>query len=83
MTGKNLFFVGMILAASGVLSQPVALIAGIVYGMSAEHPYHLDAQRLSRFLLQASVVGLGFGMPMAEVLRVGRAGFFTLPAALR
>lgn len=76
MTGKNLFFVGMILAASGVLSPPVALIAGIVYGMSVEHPYHLDARRLSAFLLQASVVGLGFGMPMAEVVRVGRAGFF-------
>jgi len=58
MTGKNLFFIGMILAASGVLSPPLALVAGIAYGMTLQHPYHLDAQRLSRLLLQASVVAL-------------------------
>ena len=75
MTSKNLFFVGMILAASGILSPPLALIAGIAFGMSVEHPYHLDAQRLSRLLLQASVVALGFGIPLAEVVRVGRSGF--------
>jgi uncharacterized integral membrane protein (TIGR00698 family) len=74
MTGKNLFFIGMILAASGILSPPLALVAGIVYGMSLQHPYHLDAQRLSRMLLQASVVALGFGIPLAEVMRVGRSG---------
>ncbi len=74
MTGKNLFFIGMILAASGILSPPLALVAGIVYGMSLPHPYHLDAQRLSRLLLQASVVALGFGIPLGEVMRVGRSG---------
>jgi uncharacterized integral membrane protein (TIGR00698 family) len=74
MTGKNLFFIGMILAASGILSPPLALIAGIAYGMTLQHPYHLDAQRLSRLLLQASVVALGFGIPLAEVMRVGRSG---------
>lgn len=74
MTGKNLFFIGMILAASGILSPPLALIAGIAYGMCLEHPYHLDAQRLSKLLLQASVVALGFGIPLAEVIRVGRSG---------
>jgi len=74
MSGKNLFFIGMIIAASGILSPPVALIAGIAYGMSVQHPYHLDAQRLSRLLLQASVVALGFGIPLAEVMRVGRSG---------
>ena len=74
MTGKNLFFIGMILPASGILSPPLALIAGIAYGMTLQHPYHLDAQRLSRLLLQASVVALGFGIPLAEVMRVGRSG---------
>jgi uncharacterized integral membrane protein (TIGR00698 family) len=74
MTGKNLFFIGMILAASGILSPPLALIAGIAYGMSLQHPYHLDAQRLSRLLLQVSVVALGFGIPLGEVMRVGRSG---------
>lgn len=76
MTGRNFFFVGIILAATGIFSPPLALIAGIAYGMSVQHPYLLDAQRLSRFLLQASVVLLGFGIPLAEVMRVGRSGIF-------
>jgi uncharacterized integral membrane protein (TIGR00698 family) len=72
---KNLFFVGIILAAAGILSPPLALAAGLAYGLLIVHPYHLDAKRLSKFLLQASVVCLGFGMNLGEVVRVGRSGF--------
>lgn len=75
MNAKNLFFIGLILAATGVASPPVALVAGIAFGMTVAHPYHLEARKLSRLLLQASVVALGFGMPLAEVVRVGRSGF--------
>jgi uncharacterized integral membrane protein (TIGR00698 family) len=71
---KNLFFGGLIVAASGLLSPPLALVAGLAYGFTFEHPYHLDARRLSRLLLQVSVVGLGFGMNLQQVLRVGRSG---------
>jgi uncharacterized integral membrane protein (TIGR00698 family) len=72
---RNLFFLGIILAASGILSPPLALACGIAYGLLATHEYQADARRLSRFLLQASVVCLGFGMNLGEVLRVGRSGF--------
>jgi uncharacterized integral membrane protein (TIGR00698 family) len=72
---KNLFFVGIILAAAGVLSPPLALAAGLAYGLFVVHAYHLDARRLSKFLLQASVVCLGFGMNLGTILRVGRSGF--------
>ncbi|HEX3660125.1 MAG TPA: putative sulfate exporter family transporter [Acidobacteriaceae bacterium] len=72
---KNLFFLGIILAASGLLSPPLALAAGLAYGLSVAHGYHLEARRLSKFLLQASVVCLGFGMNLGEVIRVGRSGF--------
>jgi len=72
---KNLFFVGIILAGAGILSPPLALAAGLAYGLLTVHHYHLDAQRLAKFLLQASVVCLGFGMNLGEVVRVGRSGF--------
>ncbi|MGA7525000.1 MAG: putative sulfate exporter family transporter [Acidobacteriaceae bacterium] len=72
---KNLFFLGIILAASGLLSPPLALAGGLAYGLSVAHGYHLEARRLSKFLLQASVVCLGFGMNLGEVIRVGRSGF--------
>lgn len=72
---KNLFFIGIILAASGLLSPPLALGAGLAYGLLVTHAFHLDARRLSKFLLQASVVCLGFGMNLGEVIRIGRSGF--------
>ncbi len=72
---KTVFFVGLILAATGLFSPPVALVAGIVYGFSFAHPYHLESRKLSRLLLQAAVVALGFGMNLHEVLHAGRAGF--------
>ena len=72
---KIVFFVGLILTATGLLSPPLALAAGLAYGLTLAHPYHLEARRLSKFLLQASVVGLGFGMNLAEVVKVGRSGF--------
>jgi uncharacterized integral membrane protein (TIGR00698 family) len=68
--------VGLILCASGVISPPLALALGLLYGLSFTHPYEADSRNLSKFLLQASVVGLGFGMNLHEVLRAGRSGFF-------
>jgi uncharacterized integral membrane protein (TIGR00698 family) len=72
---KSVFFVGLILAASGLVSPPIALLGGLVYGLVLAHPFHLDSGRLAKFLLQASVVALGFGMNLHEVLKVGRSGF--------
>jgi uncharacterized membrane protein YadS len=72
---KNLFFVGLILAASGSISPPIALLGGLVYGLALVHPFHIDSKHLAKFLLQASVVALGFGMNLHEVLEAGRSGF--------
>src|SRR5215469_396838 len=72
---KSLFFVGLILAASGLLSPPVALLAGLLYGFTLAHPFQVESKRLAKFLLQASVVALGFGMNLQEVLHAGRSGF--------
>ena len=75
MNTKNLFFIGLVVAASGLISTPWALLAGLIYGLSFAHPYHLDSKKLSAFLLQASIVALGFGMNLHEVVRAGRNGF--------
>jgi uncharacterized integral membrane protein (TIGR00698 family) len=72
---KNLFFAGVILAASGFVSPPVALLGGLIYGLALVHPFHVESKSLSKFLLQASVVALGFGMNLHEVLHAGKSGF--------
>jgi len=75
MHNKNLFFIGLIISATGLISPPLALLAGLIYGLSFVHPYQLDAKKLAAFLLQASIVALGFGMNLREVVRAGRSGF--------
>ena len=72
---KKVFFVGLILAASGIVSPPFALLGGLIYGLALSHPYHIESKQLSKFLLQASVVGLGFGMNLHQVVQAGRSGF--------
>ncbi|HUK52918.1 MAG TPA: putative sulfate exporter family transporter [Candidatus Binatia bacterium] len=72
---KTLFFLGLIVSSSGYVSPPVALTAGIVFGLTLAHPYLGDSRSLSKVLLQGSVVALGFGMNLQEVLRAGRSGF--------
>ena len=72
---KNVFFLGLIVAASGLVGPPVALLGGLVYGFSVEHPFHAESRKLAKFLLQLSVVALGFGMNLQQVFHAGRSGF--------
>ncbi len=72
---RNLFFLGIIFAASGVVGPPIALGLGLAFGLSFLHPFPQDTRQLSRLLLQISVVALGFGMDLHQVLEAGRAGF--------
>jgi uncharacterized integral membrane protein (TIGR00698 family) len=72
---KTLFFAGLIISASGYISPPIALTVGIIFGLSVAHPLPADSKDLSRFLLQASVVALGFSMNLHEVIKAGRSGF--------
>jgi len=75
MNTKTVFFLLLIISATGFISPPMALCAGIVFGLALQHPYSVDSRALARFLLQASVVALGFGMNLHEVLKAGRNGF--------
>jgi uncharacterized integral membrane protein (TIGR00698 family) len=75
MNRTALFFVGIILAAVGILSPPMALVAGLIFGLTMVHPLPRESQTVAKFLLQASVVFLGFGMNLCEVVHAGREGF--------
>ena len=72
---KIIFFLGLLLAASGLVSPPVALVGGVAFGFAVEHPYRRESSSLARLLLQLSVVALGFGMNLHEVIHAGRDGF--------
>ena len=75
MWKKNLFYIGIIVAASGLIGPPLALAAGLAFGLSTEHTFHGESRKLSKLLLQAAVVCLGFGMNLKEVVHAGASGF--------
>ncbi len=71
---KVIFVLALVLSFSGLLSPPVALTIGILFGLSFAHPYISESRGIARALLQCSVVALGFGMNLHEVLKAGRSG---------
>jgi uncharacterized integral membrane protein (TIGR00698 family) len=72
---KITFVLGFVLCATGVVSPSLALALGLLYGFSFVHPFRSESRTATKFLLQASVIGLGFGMNLYQVLHAGRSGF--------
>jgi len=72
---KTLFFLALVLSFTGLLSPPIALSLGILFGLCFTHPYPGATRTSARILLQVCVVALGFGMNLHEVLKAGRSGF--------
>src|SRR5258708_40130849 len=72
---KILFVLALALSFTGLLSPPISLTMGILFGLSFPHPYLDESRGIARTLLQSSVVALGFGMNLHEVLKAGRSGF--------
>ncbi len=75
---KKIIFL-LLLAVSVFVSPAVALFAGIVLALFVGNPYGTLSKKVSKYLLQAAVVGLGFGMNLHESLAAGKDGIiFTI-----
>ncbi|HFK5543625.1 TPA: YeiH family protein [Elizabethkingia anophelis] len=87
---KILFFVLLIFCVTPFVEPPLALILGFVVSFFIGHPYIKHNSFAAKYLLQFSVVGLGFGMNLTEAIKVGKEGliftvasiFFTLIVGL-
>ena len=75
LNSKTIFLLGLLLAGSGLVTPPVALVGGIAFGFTVEHPFRRESSSLAKLLLQISVVALGFGMNLHQVIHAGRSGF--------
>ena len=82
MRSKILFVLGLLFCLTRWASPPLALVAGLFFGAIASHPYPGESRQISKYLLQAAVVGLGFGMNLQQVLRAGRSGFLYTAAGI-
>lgn len=61
------------------LTPPVALFTGLLFALIFGQPYPTFNKKMSKYLLQYSVVGLGFGMNLYESVASGKEGMlFTI-----
>lgn len=72
---KVIFFLIIILALSGFISGPIALILGFVFASIFENPFMTQTRKGINYLLKVAIVGLGFGMELFETIKTSKEGF--------
>lgn len=69
----------LLICVLGKVSPPVALLLGLVVANLSGHPFLPFNHIAIRYLLQFSVVGLGFGMNVMSAISIGSTSFiFTI-----
>ncbi len=72
-----------LISGATVITAPIALFIGLVFALIFGIPYPKFNKKLSKYLLQASVVGLGFGMNLEKSLQSGAEGMiFTIASVI-
>lgn len=72
---KLLFWLLLLACCLPLVSAPMALTAGLAFGLVIGNPWKNSTSTWSRRLLQASVVGLGFGINLPVILQTGKDAF--------
>lgn len=76
---KPLFVVLFLFCLLPFVSPAVALFLGLAFALLAGQPFPAFSKKTSKYLLQFSVVGLGFGMNLYDSLQSGKDGMvFTI-----
>ena len=66
-----------------IITPAIALFLGLAFALIFKNPYPKFNKKTSKYLLQASVVGLGFGMNVTESLKSGVDGMlFTIASVI-
>jgi uncharacterized integral membrane protein (TIGR00698 family) len=82
MISGAVFFALFVFALTPWASPPTALVLGVAFALLSPLPAPERARGLTKILLQASVVGLGFGMNLSRVLSAGAHGFIYTAAGI-
>jgi uncharacterized integral membrane protein (TIGR00698 family) len=71
---KTIFIICAVLCLTPFISPAIALLMGLAIAQLTGHPYLYLNHKATHFLLQFSVVGLGFGMNVHSALQAGKEG---------
>ncbi|MDD4713512.1 MAG: putative sulfate exporter family transporter [Bacteroidales bacterium] len=77
---KNVLYIFLLLLCLlPVVTPPVALFAGLIFALGFGQAFPKFNKKMSKYLLQGSVVGLGFGMSLQQAYASGKDGMlFTI-----
>lgn len=76
---KIVFFLLIAACLTPFVSPPIALALGLILAFTLGNPFPAETKKATKYLLQASVVLLGFGMNLTSVIKAGRDGvLFTM-----
>ncbi len=83
MAAYVIFVIGLFFCLTPWASPPLALALGLAMAFTVGHPFKQFNGRVIKYLLQVSVVGLGFGLNFGEVVNAGKTGvLFTVVSIL-
>jgi uncharacterized integral membrane protein (TIGR00698 family) len=78
-----LFFALAIFVLTPWASPPLALLLGLIFALAVGNPYPKQSKTWSKYVMQAAIVGLGFGLDFSAVIKAGSEGFvFTVCSIL-
>jgi len=74
-----IYIILSIICLTPFITPPFALFFGLIFALTLGTPFPKFNKKISKYLLQISVVGLGFGMNLLDSLKAGSDGMmFTL-----
>jgi uncharacterized integral membrane protein (TIGR00698 family) len=79
---KVVFYLFIVACLTPYVSPPIALALGLFLALKVGNPFQRMVGRWTRILLQCSVVLLGFGMNLANVVKAGKDGIFFTVATI-
>ncbi len=76
---KIVFFILIFACLTPFASPPIALALGLIMAFTIGNPFPEQTKKTTKYLLQISVVLLGFGMSLGNVVKAGKDGvLFTI-----
>lgn len=73
---KVLYILLALVTLSPFINAPMALLIGIGFSLILGNPFPESVGKISKILLQLSIVGLGFGLNAIDAFEVSKDGFF-------
>src|SRR5690554_103992 len=79
---KTLYIVLALLTLWPAVNAPIALAIGIAFSLFLGNPFPKKVGKISKTLLQLSIIGLGFGLNAIDAFEVSKDGFFITIATI-